>query len=183
MVVAPTNRANRRKTEGQPVEPEQLLAEYQARVAGIAERAMAARQEIAAVRGRATSSDGAVTVAVNVQGALEDLSFGSAADSIPLQELAKTILRTSRQARVRAATAGADALVPLIGADSAAMEQVRANIPDDASLDEDVDRPDRDGLNEEESERVGQGIPRPLAQQPGRDDDADGAEAGYTRGG
>jgi hypothetical protein len=167
------------------VEPEEMLAEYRARVAGIAERAQAARQQIAAVRGTETSSDGAVTVSVNASGALEDLSFGSAADSIPLVELAKTILRTCRKARISAATAGADALAPLIGADSAAMEQVRAAIPSDASPDEDVDRPARDGLNEEDSGREATPITRPASVPPPRphvvleDDDV---ETGYTRG-
>jgi YbaB/EbfC DNA-binding family protein len=168
------------------VEPEDMLAEYRARVAGIAERAQAARQQIAAVRGTETSSDGAVTVSVNASGALEDLSFGSAADSIPLSELASTILRTSRKARIRAATAGADALVPLIGAESAAMSQVRAAIPDDSSLDEDVDRPTRDGLNEEqESGPVPAPLSRPASTPPRARvvlDDDDDAEPGYTRG-
>jgi hypothetical protein len=123
---------------GYRVEPEKMLAEYRARVADIAERAQAARREIAGVRGTETSSDGAVTVSVNASGALEDLSFGGAADSLSRPELATLILDTSRKARIRAASAGADALVPLIGANSAAMDQVRAAIPDDASLDEDV---------------------------------------------
>jgi hypothetical protein len=167
------------------VEPEELLADYRARVAGIAERAQAARARIATVRGIATSSDGAVTVSVNVQGALEDLSFGPAADSLALAELAATILRTSRKARVQAATAGADALVPLIGTDSAAMSLVRANIPDDTSLDEAVERPGRDDLNEEESERVqdAAATTAPPATRPRPhlvDDDED--ETGYTRG-
>jgi hypothetical protein len=175
------------------VEPEELLADYRARVAGIAERAQAARARIATVRGTATSSDGAVTVSVNVQGALEDLSFGPGADSLALSELAATILRTSRKARVRAATAGADALVPLIGTDSAAMNLVRANIPDGTPLDEVADRPGRDGLNEEESERArdasAAAAPSPIARPRPHlvdddlgdfADDEDGT--GFTRG-
>lgn len=168
------------------MEPEELLADYRARVAGIAERAQAARARIATVRGTATSSDGAVTVSVNVQGAFEDLSFGTAAESLALPELAATILRTSRTARVRAATAGADALVPLIGTDSAAMSLVRANIPDDTSLDEAVDRPGRDDLNEEESERVRDAsdatAPSPSTRPRPHLVDDDEDETGYTRG-
>jgi DNA-binding protein YbaB len=167
------------------MEPEEMLADYRARVAGIAQRAQAARQEIAAVRGTETSSNGAVTVSVNASGALEDLSFGPAADDLSRPELAALVLRASRKARIRAATAGADALVPLIGANSAAMEQVRAAIPDDASLDEDVDRLTRDGLNEEESGRAPAPISRPApAPQPRPHvvHDDDDTEAGYTRG-
>jgi hypothetical protein len=163
------------------LEPEKLLADYHARVAGIAERAQAARAQIASVRGSATSADGAVTVSVNVQGALEDLSFGPAADTMSLPDLARTILRTSRKARIRAATAGADALVPLIGADSAAMDQVRSHLPSDSSLDEDVDRPTRDGLNEEESEAAPHSSAPASRPRPHIVDDDD-SEAGYTRG-
>ncbi|HZZ95458.1 MAG TPA: YbaB/EbfC family nucleoid-associated protein [Jatrophihabitantaceae bacterium] len=133
------------------MEPEKLLADYHARVAGIAERAQAARAQIASVRGNATSADGAVTVSVNVQGALEELSFGPSADTMALPELARAILQTSRRARSHATTAGADALVPLIGVDSAAMSQVRAHLPGDSSLEDDVDHRTRIGLDEEES--------------------------------
>lgn len=169
------------------MQPDQLLADYQARVEGIAQRAQQARQQLAAVRGDATSSDGSVTVSVNVQGGLEDLSFGPAADSLPLPDLAKTILRTSRTARVRAATAAADALVPLVGNNSAAMEMVRANIPSDTSPDEVVDRPGRDGLNEEHDSGPVAAPPSgsaPAPQPSSRRADAfaDDDEAGYTRG-
>lgn len=91
-----------------------MLADYRARVAGIAERAQAVRARIASVRASATSPDGAVTVSVNVHGALEDLSFGAAAESMSLPDLAHTIVRTARKAGMQAATAGAEALSPLI---------------------------------------------------------------------
>jgi DNA-binding protein YbaB len=105
------------------LEPEELLEAYRARVADIAERAQAVRAEIANVRGTATSSNGAVSVAVSVHGALEDLSFGPGAELMPLPDLAAEILRTSRKARLRAASAGADALVPLIGANGVLPEE------------------------------------------------------------
>lgn len=170
------------------MQPEQLIADYQARVEGIAQRAQETRRQIAAVRGSATSDDGAVTVSVNVQGGLEELSFGPAADSLSRPDLANTILRTSRTARVRAAKAGADALAPLVGSDSAAMEMVRANIPSDTSPDEVVGRSGRDGLNEEQESGPVPAPPSgstPAPQPPARrttDAFADDDEAGYTRG-
>jgi hypothetical protein len=173
------------------VEPDQVLADYRARVDGIAQRAQQTRQQIAAVRGTATSGDGAVTIAVNVQGGLEELTFGSAADSLSLPELASTILTTSRAARVRAAKAGAEALVPLIGNNSAAMEMVRANIPSDTSPDEVVGRSGRAGLNEEDDSGSVPGplsgaapTPQPRLRRLDEAFDADDADdaAGYTRG-
>jgi DNA-binding protein YbaB len=117
------------------VEPEELLEAYRARVADIAQRADAVRARIANVRGTATSGDGAVTVSVNVHGALEALSFAEAAESLSLPDLAAEILRTSRKARLRAASAGADALVPLIGADSALADEARADDRNDTPPD------------------------------------------------
>ena len=144
---------------------EQFIADYQRRVADVAAQAQTARTRIANVHGTETSSDGAVTATVNVQGGLESLRFGPSAAAMDLDTLATTIVATSRKARVRAARAAADALEPLLGADSAAMAEVRSRIPTEAPLDGADGRPHRDGLNEEETSAT---------------DDSD--ESGYTRG-
>ncbi|HEY8300362.1 MAG TPA: YbaB/EbfC family nucleoid-associated protein, partial [Jatrophihabitans sp.] len=146
-------------------------------VADVAAQAQAARTRMAGVRGTETSGDGAVTVSVNVQGGLETLRFGPAASSLNLDVLASTIVTTSQQARVRAARAAADALEPLLGADSAAMAEVRSRIPTEAPLDGADGRPERDGLNEENSTTP---TPRPSAPRAELADDSD--ESGYTRG-
>jgi DNA-binding protein YbaB len=161
---------------GQP--GQQFIADYQQRVADVAAQAQAARARIADVRGTETSGDGAVTVAVNAQGALEKLRFGPAAASMDLEVLAATVLDTSRKARVRAARAAADALEPLLGADSAAMAEVRSRIPTEAPLDGADGRLARDGLNEEENPTTP--APRPVDHRI--DDGADSDEQGYTRG-
>jgi DNA-binding protein YbaB len=90
-------------------EPENFIPDYQQRVAAVAAQAQAARARMAGVHGTETSSDGAVTVSVNVQGALESVRFGPAATSLNLDVLASTIVATSQKARVRAARAAADA--------------------------------------------------------------------------
>ena len=143
---------------------EQFIADYQQRVADVAARAQAARTRIAAVHGTETSADGAVTVTVDVQGGLASLRFGPAASALDLDALASSIVTTSRKARVRAARAAADALEPLLGADSAAMAEVRARIPTEAPLDGADGRPGRGGLPEKDTAT----------------DDSD--ESGYTRG-
>ena len=132
---------------------------------------------MATVHGTETSSDGAVTLTVNVQGALESLRFGPAAVSMNLDALASTIVATSQKARVRAARAAADAIEPLLGADSAAMAEVRARIPTEAPLDGADGRSERDGLNEENTT-----TPGPGSAAPRRNDSEESDEQGYTRG-
>lgn len=163
-------------------QPESFIADYQRRVAAVAEKAQAARERMAAIHGTETSSDGAVTVSVNVQGALESVRFGPSAASLSLDSLATTIVSTSQKARVRAARAAADVLEPLVGADSAAMAEVRARIPTEAPFDGTDGRPDRDGLNEDDtaSPTASAAPPRTVRTQS---DDGDDAETGYTRGG
>ncbi len=150
---------------GQP--GEQFIADYQQRVADVAARAQAARARIAAVHGTETSADGAVTVTVDVQGGLAEpaLRAGRRPHSTSTR-WRRSIVTTSRKARVRAARAAADALEPLLGADSAAMAEVRSRIPTEAPLDGADGRPERDGLTEE------------TAHSPSDDSD----ESGYTRG-
>jgi DNA-binding protein YbaB len=131
-------------------QPDRFIADYQQRVSEVAARAEAARARLAEIHGVETSNDGAVTLSVNVQGSLESLRFGPAATSMDLDVLAATIIATSQKARVRAARAAADALEPLLGADSAAMAEVRARIPTEAPLDGADGRPERGGLNEED---------------------------------
>lgn len=158
---------------GQP--GEQFIGAYQQRVADVAAQAQAARARIATVQGTETSTDGSVTVSVNAQGGLESLRFGPTAASMDLEALAATVVATSRKARVRAARAAADALEPLLGADSAAMAEVRSRIPTEAPLDGADGRLARDGLNEEDN-------PATPAPRPADDDVDDSDEQGYTRG-
>ena len=161
-------------------QPDRFLADYQQRVSEVAARAEAARARMAEIHGTATSDDGAVTLSVNVQGGLESLRFGPAATSMNLDVLAATIVATSRKARVRAAQAAADALEPLLGADSAAMAEVRARIPTEAPSDGADGRPERDGLNEENTTTTP--APRLLDKSVDEGVDESDDEQGYTRG-
>lgn len=181
------------------MQPHEVIADYQHRAALLGARAREVQAQIAAIRGVDTSSDGAVTVTVNVQGALEALSFGPAAQSLSLTELGQVIVAASRKARARAARQAAQAVEPLVGANSAAMQELRERIPSDASLEDSVERPDRDGLNEEDAERASAGpapaaapTPPPVPPAPpapsrpaprSADDGPEDEETGYTRGG
>ena len=140
------------------------------------------------MRGVETSSDGAVTVSVNVQAGWKTSSSAAAADSLNRAELADAVLRTSRTAAHPRGPAGADALAPLIGADSAAMSircaRTSRTTPRWARV---STAPDPDGLNEEESEQVTGSAGSPAPATPASlprpqfvDDDDD--VAGYTRG-
>jgi DNA-binding protein YbaB len=77
------------------------------------------------VAGRATSSDGAVTVTVNVGGALESLELGPAADRLTRAQLGSLIVRTAKAAQADAGRQAAAAVEPIVGADSDAMRFLR----------------------------------------------------------
>ncbi|MVU78950.1 YbaB/EbfC family DNA-binding protein [Nocardia sp. ET3-3] len=59
-------------------------------------------EQMAAVRGRETSEDGAVTVEVDGNGALKDLQFTSAVSRMTPAEFERTVVHTSAQAARRA---------------------------------------------------------------------------------
>lgn len=140
------------------------------RATEIAERAQQAREAMARVQPTVRSSDGAVTVQVSANGALNGITFGAAAAELELSELAAVIMRTVRVARVRAAQQAQDALIPLIGESSQAMRYLRAQLP---------------ALDEAESESAGPS--RSAAVRPdytAGEDDGDAAdEPSYRRAG
>ncbi|SDJ43571.1 YbaB/EbfC DNA-binding family protein [Frankineae bacterium MT45] len=109
-------------TAGDPV------AEYQQRVAEIAERAELARTRVAEIRPSVTSDDGAVTVSVTATGSLVGIEFGSTARDLELSDLAAKIMRTAQRARVRAAEETQQVLASLVGESSAAMDFVRSQL-------------------------------------------------------
>jgi DNA-binding protein YbaB len=91
------------------------LTGYRERVGEMAARAREVSTRIASIRPSATSGDGAVTVTLTATGALSAIDFGPAARQLDLPSLAEVIMRTSQTARVQAAQATQDALMPLVG--------------------------------------------------------------------
>ncbi|SOD72398.1 YbaB/EbfC DNA-binding family protein [Jatrophihabitans sp. GAS493] len=108
---------------------EDPVATYQLRVGEIAERAEAARSQVAAIRPSVTSDDGAVTVSVTATGSLAGIEFGASARDLDLPELAAKIMRTAQQARVQAAEEAQQVLGALVGESGAAMDFVRSQLP------------------------------------------------------
>ncbi|GAA0918600.1 YbaB/EbfC family nucleoid-associated protein [Pseudonocardia zijingensis] len=104
------------------------LADYRHRLEDVRARAARAEQELAGVSGTATSRDGAVTVTVDQSGALQHLELTTHAEALSRQELAATVLDTSRLARQDAARRAEAALVPVFGERSAAMQVLRAHL-------------------------------------------------------
>src|SRR3954452_23421214 len=109
-------------------DPVETVRAYEHRVQDIATRADATRARVAAVRSAATSPDGAVTVTVSAVGALVDLSFGPAAESLELSDLARLVVATAQTARAEAARQTEAAVAELVGPQAAhrAMEPPEA---------------------------------------------------------
>jgi DNA-binding protein YbaB len=82
----------------------QWLADYNDQLARTAAGARAASASLGQVGGRATSPRGEVTVTVNAAGALEDIAMTPAARRLEVEQLARLIVDTARQAH-RAASA------------------------------------------------------------------------------
>jgi DNA-binding protein YbaB len=105
------------------------LDSYQRGLQDIGLRARTAQAEVAAAEATATSRDGAVTVTVNPAGALQRLVLNSAAEGLSRVQLAEAVLATARRAQAEAAERAAQAVAPLIGERSAAMEFLRSQLP------------------------------------------------------
>jgi DNA-binding protein YbaB len=105
------------------------MAAYQQEAAALAARAEAAKAQIKALTGTLTSKDGAVTVTVNVAGALQSLSFGARADELPRQQLSALVMSTARRAQAQAAGRITEIMAPLIGENSKAMDFIKEQIP------------------------------------------------------
>ncbi|WP_219418264.1 YbaB/EbfC family nucleoid-associated protein [Pseudonocardia nigra] len=106
---------------------QQWLTSYQERLRDIRARTTAAQRALAEVSGTATSRDGAVTVTVTPGGALQQITFAERADDLTRAQLAAAVLATARQAQAEAARSAADAVAPVLGADSEAMAVLRSH--------------------------------------------------------
>lgn len=98
-------------------------------IAGLVERAEAVKNRISALSGTATSQDGAVTVTVNAGGAVQNLSFGQAAERMPRARLAASIMSALRQAHTAAARQLPAVMATLADEDSAAMRYAKNQVP------------------------------------------------------
>lgn len=98
-------------------------------ITDIANKAEAAKEQLKQVSATLSSADGAATVTVNASGALQQLSFGTKARDLPLEQLARTVLATAQRAQAQAAQQLTGIMAPLIGTDSDAMKFLEEQFP------------------------------------------------------
>lgn len=110
------------------MEPARWLAEYDERLASVAAGAQAASASLRQAGGRATSPRGEVTVTVEAGGALEDVTLTPAARQLEVDQLARLIVATARQARQAAGAQVAEIMTKYLG-DGPALEMVTRNLP------------------------------------------------------
>lgn len=173
-----------------PVDPKQMVDSYTQDVENLAARAEEAKERIRQLAGTASSQDGAVTVTVNGGGALQNLSFGPAADEMPRTRLAAMVMTTARQAQAQASQQILAIMAPLVGENSDAMRFVEeqippAHLPEETAETELSDYPGGHALNEEDLVEQPPNRPepprvrrRPIAQE---DDDGFGMDSPLSR--
>jgi DNA-binding protein YbaB len=86
-----------------PLDPDDMIRSFEARVGEQTQRALQVSAELEAVAATVQSDGGEVTVRVNSAGGLADLRFHSKSDGLPRDELARLVLATSRRAQARLA--------------------------------------------------------------------------------
>lgn len=127
-----------------PVDPEDLLVDWQQRAAQQAELSTELSRRMQEITAGAESPGGEVTTTVDHAGGLAGLRLSPAAMRLPADELAELILGTSRRAQAKLAARMADLVTGLYGADSPTAAFVAGTYA------EQFPRPERD---EEERDR------------------------------
>lgn len=98
-----------------PLDPEDVMLSFQARVEEQTQRALRLSAELEAAEVSQRSEGGEVTVRVNSAGGLAGLEFHPAADRVSRDELARLVLDTSRRAQARLADRVGELVAGLYG--------------------------------------------------------------------
>jgi DNA-binding protein YbaB len=93
-------------------------------------KATAVRDQIAAIRGTATSRDRAVTAVCDASGALLDLELADDVQDANPRALAQQIVATVREATAKAGAQAVAVAQEAFGEDSATANQLRAEVAD-----------------------------------------------------
>jgi len=101
-----------------PLDPDEMMRSFEARVDGQTQRALQFSAELEAAEVAVRSPGGEVTVRVNSAGGLSDLRFHPEADALHRDELAALVLATSRQAQVKLADRVGELVSGMYGAGS-----------------------------------------------------------------
>ncbi|MDX8141106.1 YbaB/EbfC family nucleoid-associated protein [Lentzea sp. BCCO 10_0061] len=106
------------------IDPEQLLSQYEGKLAEAQAKSDAIRENLAAMQVTERSPDGQITVTVNDAGNLVGLQLGQALQRKDGAAVAQDILRTLQAAQSKVANTVQESMAPLIGADSEAMHMM-----------------------------------------------------------
>lgn len=101
-----------------PIDPDDLIDSFQARVDEQTQQALRLSAELERAEVTARSSGGEVTVRVNSAGGLSDLRFHRESEALSRDELAMVVLATSRRAQARLADQVGALVAGLYGAGS-----------------------------------------------------------------
>ena len=107
----------------------QWLADYDQRLADTERTTAAASARLQEVTGQATSPRGEVAVTVAAGGALQQLTLSPTARALEVDDLARLIMDTARQAQVDASTQVRDVVADFNG-DVPAIETLTATAPE-----------------------------------------------------
>lgn len=97
------------------MEPEYLVRDLEAKAAEMQRRAEEMQEQIKNANATATSRDGAVTVQVAPNGALQNIEFTQRATSLSAIQLTQTVMQTVQQAQMEAARKITEIVEPQFG--------------------------------------------------------------------
>ncbi|WP_394621183.1 YbaB/EbfC family nucleoid-associated protein [Lentzea sp. JNUCC 0626] len=169
------------------IDPDQLLSQYEGKLAEAQARGDAIRETLAHLRVTERSPDGQIAVTVNDAGNLVGLELGQALQRKDSAVVAQDVLRTVQAAQSKVANTVGEAMAPLLGADSEAMhmmmDKLRSAQPPPPEQGREGWAPSEQRLGAIEDD----GVPPPPQQPPPRtprhraDDDDDFSDGGFLR--
>ncbi|NKE56410.1 YbaB/EbfC family nucleoid-associated protein [Lentzea sp. PSKA42] len=112
----------------QPIDPDQWLKQYGAKIEQAKQQAEQAAGQLGGVGGSASSPDGLITVTVNATGVLTDLQIKPEARGMDPSEIATAVLAASTKAQREASGRVVQIMGDFVG-ESPALEFVKAQMP------------------------------------------------------
>jgi DNA-binding protein YbaB len=112
----------------QPIDPDQWLAQYGAKIEQAKQQAEQAVDQLGGVGGSASSPDGLITVTVNATGVLTDLQIKPEARGMDPSAIATAVLTASTKAQREASGRVVQIMGEFVG-ESPALDFVKAQMP------------------------------------------------------
>ena len=114
---------------GETVTPEEWLANFEAKVADVQQKAAEFKENLERSGATESAADGSLRVTVAPNGALTELSISDSAMRGSGSELAAQIMKLARRAQRSAAVHVAEAFAPLAGENSESLRMVTGYLP------------------------------------------------------